>query len=273
MNESQNVELAPWPLGGFSYHFAHQLPQGDPALPENPHIHDCYELYINVSGDVDFLVNHRLYPVEPGDVIVTRPGDVHLCLSRDPEDHERFCLWLGCPADSPLVAFTQGADFVNLIHFREDVRRELLRLLYRLKDAEASLREPARTAYLFRILTLFAEGPQTESETPALPEAMEQVLEYIHSGFTEVHCIEDIARATHISGSTLNRWFRKYLQLSPHKYVEALKLSHAQRLLLEGRSVTEVCSRSGFSDCSRFIRIFREKFGQTPLQYQKHRSL
>lgn len=271
MRESQNIVLIPCPIPGFDYRFSHQLQQGEYAAQENPHIHDSYEFYINVSGDVDFLVNHRLYPVESGDVIVSRPGDVHLCLSKDPFEHERFCLWLGCPADSPLVAFTGRAGFSNLIHFREDVRRELLRLLYRLKDAEMACREPARTAYLFRILTLFSEGIQTEAERPVLPEAMQQVLDHIHSCYTNLHGVEDIARATHISGSTLNRWFRKYLQLSPRKYVEALKLSYAQKLLLEGHSVTEVCSRAGFTDCSRFIAVFKAKFQQTPLQYQKRR--
>ena len=44
----------------------------------------------------------------------------------------------------------------------------------------------------------------------------------------------------------------------------------AAKLLLEGKSVTEVCGSSGFPDCSRFISVFKNKFGQTPLQYQKH---
>jgi AraC-like DNA-binding protein len=141
-----------------------------------------------------------------------------------------------------------------------------------LKDAEAAGREPARTAYVFRLLTLFAEGEQTDLERPALPKPMQQVLDYINANYANLHSMDDIAEATHISCSTLNRWFRTYLQLSPHKYVEALKLSYAQRLLLEGRTVTDVCNCSGFTDCSRFISVFKNKFGQTPLQYQKCRD-
>lgn len=270
MSESQKILLKLFPDPNLQYHFSYQTWSGLSQRNEKPHIHDSYEIYVNVSGDVAFLVNNSLYPVQKGDVIVTRPGDVHICVYQTDIEHACFCLWLQCPDDSPLIAFAKGADFTNLICYSEDTKRELLRLLYRLKDAEETHREPARTAYLFRLLTLFAEGEQTEPEHTTLPSDMQRVLDYINDHYTQLHCVEDIVKSTHVSGSTLNRWFRTYLQLSPHKYVEALKLSYAQRLLIEGVSVTETCNRSGFSDCSRFISIFKNKFGQTPLQYQKH---
>ena len=273
MSESQNIILTTLPVQQIQYFFAFQQGFASSDSTEKTHIHDCYEIYVNVSGDVAFLVNNRLYPVKKGDVIVSRPGDVHICVYQSNEIHERFCFWLNCPEDSPLLSFTKRKDFSNYIHFSDDVCRELLRLLYRLKDAEASGREPGRTAYIFRLLTLFNEGEQTEQDNPALPQNIQHVLDYINANFTQLHCVDDIVKATHISNSTLNRWFRTYLKISPHKYTEALKLSLAQKLLLEGRSVTEVCNTSGFSDCSRFIAIFKNKFGQTPLQYQKNKEV
>lgn len=272
MSESQNIALSALPVPELDYCFNHQMAHNPQNGSEKPHIHDSYEIYVNVSGDVAFLVNNRLYPVKKGDVIVSRPGDVHLCVYQSNAVHERFCFWLNCSENSPLLAFTRRKDFANFIHYSDDTRRELLRLMYRLKDAQAEEREPARTAYLFRLLTLFNEGEQTEREQPLLPQNLQKILDHINENFTQIHCVEDIVNATHISSSTLNRWFRTYLQLSPHKYLEALKLSHAQKLLLEGKTVTEVCNHSGFTDCSRFIAIFKNKFGETPLQYQKRRE-
>lgn len=270
MSESQKIILTSLPDPKLQYFFDYQTWTRFLTGNEKPHIHDSYEIYVNVSGNVTFLVNNSLYPVQKGDVVVTRPGDVHLCVYQSDNQHECFCFWLQCPEDSPLIAFTKKLDFTNFIRYSDETKRELLRLLYRLKGAEESAREPARTAYLFRLLTLFAEGEQTELESTALPAHMQRVLDYINDNFTQLHCVEDIVNATHVSGSTLNRWFRINLQLSPHKYVQALKLSNARRLLLEGKSVIEACNRSGFSDCSRFISVFKGKFGQTPLQYQKH---
>ena len=270
MSESQKVKLIPFPDPNLQYYFDYQIYGSKANKNEKPHIHDSYEIYVNISGDVAFLVNNSLYPLQKGDVVVTRPGDVHICVYQADTEHTCFCFWLQCPEDSPLIAFAKRKNFSNFIRYSDDTKRELLRLLFRLKDAQETNREPARTAYLFRLLTLFAEGTQTELEYAVLPTGMQHVLDYINENFTQLHCVEDIVRATHVSGSTLNRWFRANLRLSPHKYVEALKLSYAQRLLLEGKSVTEACSGSGFSDCSRFICVFKNKFGQTPLQYQKH---
>lgn len=269
MSESQKITLHPFSNPHLQYHLSYQSLNTSSRQYEKPHIHDCYEIYINVSGDVAFLVNNSLYPVQKGDVIVTRPGDVHICVYQGESEHTCFCLWLQCTESSPLISFTQKDNFSNYIRYSEDTRKELLRLLYRLNAAEEDQREPARTAYLFRVLTLFAEGEQTELEHTTLPLEIQRVLDYINDHYTQLRCIDDIVSATHVSGSTLNRWFRAHLQLSPHKYIEALKLSYAQRLLIEGKTVTETCIRSGFSDCSRFISVFKNKFGLTPLQYQK----
>ena len=73
------------------------------TLADEPHIHDCYELYFHLGGDVDFLVNNRLYRMERGDWILTRPGDVHLCIYRSPCLHEHYCLWLSAEEDGALL--------------------------------------------------------------------------------------------------------------------------------------------------------------------------
>ena len=111
MSQSQNIQLNPWPTMPFQYRFEHQKEVNWPDNPEKPHIHDCYEIYVNVSGDVAFLVNNLLYPVRQGDVIVTRPGELHICVYQSPELHERFCFWINCAQDSPLLGFLTGWIF------------------------------------------------------------------------------------------------------------------------------------------------------------------
>ena len=111
MSQSQNIVLLPLPVPQIQYHFSHQQGTSHSYGPEKPHIHDSYEIYVNVSCEVAFLVNNRLYPVKRGDVIVSRPGDVHICVYQSDAPHERFCFWLNCPEDSPLLAFTKREDF------------------------------------------------------------------------------------------------------------------------------------------------------------------
>ena len=267
--EKELVALSALPNPNLQYHFLYQVRDNSLDRYEKPHIHDSYEIYINLSGDVSVLVNNNLYKAQKGDAIITRPGDVHLCINHADAPHARFCLWFQCSEDSPLIAFTKRQSFNPFLRHSEDTKKELLRLLYQLKDAQDENREPERTICLYRLLILFAEGCQTTPDHAGLPAGMQKVLDYMNENFTQIHCVNDIVKATHTSSPTLTRWFRTHLQLSPHKYMEALKLSLAQRLLLEGKSVTEACNLSGFPDYSRFISVFKNKFGQTPLQYQK----
>ena len=274
MSQSQNIQLYPLQIPDFQYNFEYQVRQyhTSGSEEETPHIHDSLEIYVNVSGDVSFLVGDKLYPIKKGDVVVSKPGQVHICISDKEQLHENFCFWVTCSENSPLFDFTMQKDFQSYYHFPEKSRQELLELLYQFQKAEENKAEPSRTACFFRLLAFLSEVTQKPvPEQTTNCGNMQPVLAHIHSHFQSIRTTQDIANATHLSCSTLNRLFRKNLQISPHKYVEALKLSYAQKLLLEGYSVTESCSQSGFPDCSRFICIFKERFGQTPLQYQKNK--
>lgn len=241
-----------------------------------PHIHNCYEIYVNLSGDVSFLVNNQIYAVHSGSVILTAPGDVHLCIYNQPCVHEHFCLWFECSPDSPLIAFFQKPGFGNYLSFEGKEKKELLLLFKHLTSACKENLEPDRTAAFLQILSNLShrKGAQEEEELHFLdlPEGMQQVLDYIDTHFVEIENVGEISEHFFMSRATMNRWFRKYIRLSPRELLEAKKLSYAKKLLAQGMNVTDTSMHAGFSDCSYFISVFKKKFGKTPLQYQKQRE-
>ena len=54
------------------------------------HTHNEFELYVNLSGDVSFLVENNLYNLSRGDVIIARPGEYHHCIYRSDAPHKFF---------------------------------------------------------------------------------------------------------------------------------------------------------------------------------------
>lgn len=73
---------------------------------------------------------------------------------------------------------------------------------------------------------------------------------------------------------TNRHYVSEYLNQVKHvtfyEYVNTLRLNHAEQLLKEGKeTVADVAFISGFNSDHTFRRLFKERYGCTPLQYQK----
>ncbi len=266
---SPSFENFPIDTSKFMFHLAYENSfhtPDDPSLDPS-HVHSGYEFYVNLSGDVCFLINNTFYPVKRGDVIITKPNDMHICVYNTPCFHEHFCLWIDCDENSPLLDFTRK-NFTNKYSFADKTKNKLIDYLFNLKDSKSKIE---KSALLLSFLSLFIveKNLNSDKQEHTLPPEMQKILDYIDSDFTQIHNIREISDKFFISSATLNRWFKKYLQLSPREFLEARKLSYAQKLLSKGVSVNNVCIKSGFTDCSYFISVFKKKFGETPLKYCK----
>ena len=82
--------------------------------------------------------------------------------------------------------------------------------------------------------------------------------------------IDDIARATHTSRTTLQKTFRDDVGVTVGKYVDSRLMTRAERELILGkRSIAEISDELGFCDRFYFSRKFSEFFGTSPTKYLK----
>lgn len=82
------------------------------------------------------------------------------------------------------------------------------------------------------------------------------------------HTVASLAADANISARHLGRLFRAELGLTPARWLEKTRLSLAQRLLLDGRSVTSAALRSGFGSDDTLRRAFDRHLGVTPTEYR-----
>lgn len=230
---------------------------------DDAHIHSCYEIYANCSGDVSFLHDSEIYDIQPGDIILSHPADVHHCIYHTSCVHEHYCLWF---ADETIGAFLRKHGIRGRIRPSAESRGRIFWLLQAL--CSGSLEPFLRTAYLMELFPLLDNG-NLEERKEITSDRMRSLLRYIDTHLAEISSITEVSQAFFISTSTLNRMFRTHLKMPFSKYLEAQRLASAERLLRADYSVTEACLLCGFKDCSRFIIKFKEQFGTTPLQYKK----
>lgn len=240
------------------------------------HIHDVCELYVNISGDVSFMVGNDIYPVTSGDIIAIKPLEPHHCIYHSDCEHEHFCIWIPVNNNRELLScfWDRPEPGRHLVSLPAEKRAEFVDLCYRMKkirDLEGSSLE--KYSIILKILSLINETGSEKPRQLTIPETLKGVLDYIDLHFASVNKIKDIAEVFFVSQNTLDRLFREHLHITPRAYIESKRLSHAKTLLKEKkRTVYECCIESGFSDYSHFIAKFKKYFGETPLQYKNSRK-
>lgn len=82
--------------------------------------------------------------------------------------------------------------------------------------------------------------------------------------------VEDVASQACLSVNHLLRTFKEVFHLSPHQFLTATRLDAARLLLKTGSfPVNDVVQRVGFECPSSFIRLFKNRYHITPMQYKK----
>lgn len=238
------------------------------------HIHDLCEIYVNLSGNVSFMVEKNVYTVKPRDIVITKPYEYHHCIYNDDSDHLHYWI-LFSPNENPtlfdfLLQKERGTD--NLIRLPEEISDRFLGLCERLVKANTEHRVLV-LAVFYEILYHIAKGMtryniQEVNET--LPDGMKEILNYINKNHAQIKNVSELAETFRMSMATLERYFKKHVSLTPKQYLEDKKMATACILLRQGYSVTDACFTSGFDDYSHFIANFKKRFLTTPLKYKKN---
>ena len=238
---------------------------------DEQHIHDFYELYVNLAGDVSFLVENTLYPIRRGDVIITAPNEIHRCVYHSDCVHEHFCIWIkGIPFSSGFLKDEFKKN--KLIVLSNEEKQNLINYCFSLYKSHMSseMLQFQAIASFFEILNLICNYRKDVSYVQELRENFSKIIDDISFNFTDPNCgTATICKNFYISKSTLCRHFQHYFQTTPSDFIESKRLSESKKLLTAGASVQDACINSGFSNCSYFIMRFRKKFDLTPAKYQK----
>ena len=99
------------------------------------------------------------------------------------------------------------------------------------------------------------------------------ITEYIDMHIQDNLKVEELAEICNMSYSYFAKSFREMYGQSCKKYIEFIRLCKAEELLLfTNQDMNYISQETGFSDCSHFIRAFKEKYGMTPGKYRDCRG-
>ena len=84
----------------------------------------------------------------------------------------------------------------------------------------------------------------------------------------------ELAAVVHLTERTLLRRFRKATGRTPGRYLQAVRIEHAKRMLeTGGESAGEIAGMVGYADATAFFKAFRELTGLSPGEYRRRFGL
>lgn len=233
------------------------------------HIHSECEIYVHLSGDVSFMVEDNIYPVSPGNIIITRPNEYHHCIYNSDKNHEHFWILFSVDGNEELFKkfFDRKLGKNNLLILNANDEKECIEICRQMVGSNTE--DSIKNYLLFFKLMNLLESADTPVFKNIDSKDMSAALKFIGHNYMKPITVRDIAEYSHVSVNTLERKFLKSLMITPNSYLRQKRLANAAKLLLQGESVTDACLKSGFSDCSGFINCFKKAYGLTPLKYKQ----
>ena len=112
---------------------------------------------------------------------------------------------------------------------------------------------------------VLSEGAAPHVTFAAQTQAVERVIQTMHTHLHEALTLEDLASVACLSPSHFHRVFRRLIGIPPGEFLSALRFQMARRLLLAtSLSVTDICFEVGYTSMGSFTSRFTHLVGLSP---------
>lgn len=116
-----------------------------------------------------------------------------------------------------------------------------------------------------KVATAVPKHPHRETTIAVYRRAVSRVIDHLTANLGEDHTLEDMADVAMLSPFHFNRIFREITGVSPVRYLYALRIAEAKRLILTTRlKVIDICYAVGYNSLGSFNNRFVSLVGCSP---------
>lgn len=239
----------------------------------NVHTHDFYEITYCISGQAVHCVNHQEVIITSGTLLIMRPDEMHcfknyananaLTVCITPEEFHSFlevynlkdCKYFSSvPERTPLPPHikTYSTDSFYLQNLCENITTSA--------DPHSS---PYLKVFLGHALGIMIQQELTTEHN--MPKHFRYALTKMNQLENVKGGVKTFLSLANLSHAQLCRLTKKHLDMTPHDYVNSIRMKWAYSLLLNTDMDVEMLAESiGFSSYSHFHKLFKETYHITP---------
>ncbi|WP_168121017.1 helix-turn-helix domain-containing protein [Paenibacillus sp. HB172176] len=266
---------------GTSFNYIDEIPY---------HTHSHYEIYYFRSGKANYIINDKIYVLEPNDLLLMHGMTLHKAYMDPSVAYHRTTLhfdpYYFKQHIQPSYAEDLLAPFQKLQNVRiplggkakDEIEDALDKMEELLNSGTPSgfQRFQARFADLLIQINELCKAPM--NSIVAFPTSKEKhvqaIISYVESNFREDITLEAIQNELHLNKYYLAKTFKEVTGMTIFQFLMHRRIYQAKlELIGEERSITEICYDVGFKHPSHFSRSFKEHTAITPEQYRKKHHL
>ena len=249
------------------------------------HIHDYYEIYFFLEGDVSLEIEKKEYPLQYGDVAVVPPGLEHHAVIHDESvPYRRFVFWITVDYLNRLMEDAREYGYlIQLVQtkgeyiFHHDriafntIQTKVFHLLEEIysnhfgKAAKVSLCVSDLLLHLNR--TVYNE--RHERSVQEEQQLSERLIDYIEEHLEEELSLDRMVAEFFVSKYHIAHFFKDHIGMSVHQYVQKKRLEACRDAIRNNMKISEAYLLFGFKDYSGFYKAFRKEYGMSPKEWQE----
>ncbi|PLX61416.1 MAG: AraC family transcriptional regulator [Sedimenticola selenatireducens] len=245
----------------------------------------CYEkhthptLSIGVVEEGISKYHHQRFSktIGSGSIVIINPEEVHSCNPK-PNEHWAYKMfnidpcWLAELQGEMTEGVEKYAPF-SVVHSDDKFLYESIRSLYHFLLARNEVIE--KEIRLIQFFSTFLHrfgGAEFKISDSNGNKKLQLARDYIADNCTSKLSIDQISKASDLSGYYLIRAFKRKYGLTPHAFQLDQRVNLSKMMLKSGMNLAETAFAAGFSDHSHFHLCFKKRVAATPRQYQEQVS-
>lgn len=247
------------------------------------HFHKHYEILYIQSGQRNLSINNSLsYELSHLTIALLRPNVIHKTLSAKDSNQTRILINISqefmnelINCSSPVIAHCFNTPILHLSAYDASMLNYFFTELLDNSPSSPLYNEKIKINIqkILLLLTDIYYNIHSESEAAlnqTVTARVDYAIEYFQKNFSSSTVLTDAAKKLHISITYLERIFKKTMNTNLHKYLSAIRIINAKRLLeSKTMSVSEIALACGFNNIVSFSRAFKRIEGYSPKEYQK----
>lgn len=252
---------------------------------QSSHIHPYYEIFYLINGDCTFFIDHNIYKLNRGDLVIVPAGEIHKSTYPETGYSERFVVsfrennlgWINEILGEEIVKQSLNMGVISIPDKRRDYVESLMYKMLFESEGQDILSPAFIKTGLIELLLFIIRCQRYEEnvvkEIDVDNQLMQEIATYIYDNYDKKISLDDMSRKFHISRSYLSKKFKTITGFGFKEYLINVRIKNACTLLLEtNKSITDIAFECGFNDSNYFGDAFRHVKGVSPNKYRKNKE-